>query len=197
MTAWLRAAAAALVGTAWLTSPCRPDLPPSDRSGFMVEAIIENLDSRSDEWFHEGDYLRCAAAFRVHIAYEPRDLEPYFLSAWLLWSDGRDAEAQEMFQAAVRAAPDSYEPYLEAGLHWSGRRDERRAALWLTHACVRGGPVEAWKTLSHCYRKLGLIEDAIAAMRHARTMDPDDPTIPQNLRWLDGMRDPSSRTPRS
>ena len=153
-------------------------------AGLIVRNIMERLAARSDEWFHQGAYLRSIQAFRMLTAYDPSDLQPRFLAAWLLWSAGRDDEAQETFRQAVLAAPDSWEPYLEAGQHWSGRRDHLRAALWLSHACLRGAPVQGWKTLAHTYRKLGLFEDAIRVMEQAREMDPSDETIPRNLDLL-------------
>ena len=162
-------------------------------AGLIVRNIMERLAARSDEWFHQGAYLRSIQAFRMLTAYDPSDLQPRFLAAWLLWSAGRDDEAQETFRQAVLAAPDSWEPYLEAGQHWSGRRDHLRAALWLSHACLRGAPVQGWKTLAHTYRKLGLFEDAIRVMEQAREMDPSDETIPRNLDLLRRMLEQQER----
>jgi tetratricopeptide (TPR) repeat protein len=155
-----------------------------DMAPVILNNVFDKLGEQADDWFHRGDYKRSIQAFKMRIAYDPSDLQSYFLAAWLLWSSGDDAAAQEMYQSSVRAAPDSYEPYMEIGMHWSNRRDDRKAALWLFHACNRGAPVAAWKTLSHSYRRLGLLQDAIRIMREAKTMDPNDPTIDTNIQWL-------------
>lgn len=180
------------------TSPVLPAGEMRDEwygnAGLIVRNIMELLGARSDEWFHQGSYLRSIQAFRMMTAYDPSEMQPRFLTAWLLWSSGRDDEAQETFRQAVLAAPDSWEPYLEAGHHWSGRRDYVRAALWLSHACLRGAPVEGWKTLAHTYRRLGLYEDAIRVMEQAREMDPSDETIPRNLELLRRMLEQQRRS---
>lgn len=156
----------------------------ADNSGVIINQIFDRLDAQADEWFHSGDYLRAVQEFKMQIARNPHDVRVYSLAAWLLWSSGRDSEAQSMFAEAVRANPDDYEPYFEAGLHWSGRGDYLKAALWLSHACNRSAPVEAWKTLAHCYRRLGLLKDAIRVMTYAESLDPADATIPRNIEWM-------------
>lgn len=155
-----------------------------EKANLIIGKIFDRLDVEADEWFHQGDYLRCVQEFRMQIARDPHNVQAYSVSAWLLWSSGRDDEAQEMFARAAQANPDNWEPYMEAGLHWSGRGDYRMAALWLSHACNRDAPVEAWKTLAHCYRHMGLLQDAIRVMTYAGTLNPADPTIPRNIEWM-------------
>lgn len=150
----------------------------------IIQKVFDNLQDQTDEWFHHGDYLRSVQAYRMAIAYDPDDFQSYFLGAWLLWSAEQNDESRKMFLEAVRTHPNSYEPYMELGFHWSGRRDYKQAALWLFHACRLGAPVEAWKTLAHSYEKLGELETALRVMQYAREIDPYDPAIPKNIQWL-------------
>lgn len=177
-------AALLVVSLAVSALPSSAGEPSVGRSGIVVQAVFDRLQDETDEWFHQGDYLRCIHACRMYISYDPSELSPYFTAAWLLWSAGLDNEAQNVYQQSVRAAPESWEPYMEIGLHWSGRREDRLAALWLTHACLRGAPVQAWKTLAHSYRKLGLLPEAISVMEHAGQLDPEDEAIWRNLDWM-------------
>lgn len=173
------------------------DFPAVGNAGIIVQKVMDRLDAQTDVWFHQGAYLRSAQVCRMHIAYDPTEMDSYFIGAWLLWSGGRDDEAQELFRQAAAANPDSYEPCLEAGLHWSGRRNYQMAALWLTEACSRGGGSVAWKALAHCYHKMGLIDQAIGAMRYAGFLDPTNELIPQNVRWLEEERSSASQKPDS
>lgn len=158
--------------------------PFEDKTNLILDKVFDRLSDVSDNWFHRGEYLRVVQAHRMRIARDPTDLEAYFLAAWLLWSSGKSDEAQAMYSAAVQAAPESWEPYFEAGMHWSGRRDEHKAALWLISACTHGAPVRAWKMLSHTYRKLGEIQTALKVMEYAKIMDPTDDAIDRNLASL-------------
>lgn len=155
-----------------------------DNSGLIVREVMERLGSYTDAWFHAGTYERSIHALRMYKEYDPNYLPAYFLSAWLLWSTGQDEAAQQTFSEAVLAAPDSYEPYLEAGTHWMGRRDYVRASLWLAQACIHGAPAQGWKSLSHAYRYLGQYDEALSAMERAAELDPEDSAIPPNLQRL-------------
>lgn len=158
--------------------------PMVGNAGLIVAKTMNKLSDQTDEWFHQGAYLRSVQAYRMRIAYDPHDLDAYSLGAWLLWSSGRLDEALQMYEDAARANPNDYEPYFDAGMNASERGDEIQAGLWFTHACLHGAPAEGWKMLSHTYRRLGLIDAAISVMQHAKTLDPSDPTIDLNLKWL-------------
>lgn len=157
------------------------------RSGAILNQIMNRISIQTDEWFHDGAYLRSVQGQKMLVAYNPRDLESYHLAAWLLWSSGRPDEAQDVYYAALRANPQSWETPFELGMHWTGRRDYSQAAFWFTHAVLRGGPPECWKMLAHTYRRLGYLETALGIFQYLVPMAPDDPAVPLNIERLQRM----------
>lgn len=189
----MRALAAALLIA--LAAPVAAARPDAGIAPLIEERVLQLMGERADEWFHQGRYECSVQVYSMRQQYNPSDMESYATGAWLEWSAGYDELARETHLRMVKAEPHTYRPYFEIGLHWMGRRDDIQSCLWFSHAVIRGAPVDVWKALGHSFRKLGYYDQALAVFEHALELDPDDPTIPNNMGYIRELKAATAPSP--
>lgn len=156
----------------------------------ITERVIDNLWTRGDAYWHEGDYKRIVALIRVCVAADPSFVEAYSSGAWLLWSMGDTVGADALLADGEKRSPRKAEIANEFG--WQMYRTKRydKASQYLKRATDRGGvPVTAYTTYAHSLEKLGRYDEAIAVWRRVIKKFPTFSAGPVNLKRATAMRD--------
>ncbi|MBV9469983.1 MAG: tetratricopeptide repeat protein [Abitibacteriaceae bacterium] len=79
------------------------------------ESNLDYLWRKSDEAFHAGDYERAVGLHKAIEALDPTDVESYSVASWLLWSMGKGDEALQLIERGIKANPNNWDMWDEAG----------------------------------------------------------------------------------
>jgi tetratricopeptide (TPR) repeat protein len=129
------------------------------------------------------------------IAKEPANVDAIVLDGDTLWSLGLFAEAEDRYQAALKAAPD--DPYANQGLAraLAARRQLEEALVRAQHAvALTPDDHELYYTLAFVYERLGRFADASASLQQAVARFKGNPRSDElllaksQIRFLDAFR---------
>ena len=82
----------------------------------IIDAATDKLWAQNDAYWHQGDYPRIIALDRIITQADPHFIECYNTGAWLMWSSGRDADAQAFYAEAVANNPHDSTAYYDYGM---------------------------------------------------------------------------------
>jgi tetratricopeptide (TPR) repeat protein len=138
------------------------------------ETNVDYFWRKSDEAFHAGDYERAVSMHRAIVALAPGDVQSYGVASWLLWSLGKGEEARAFIARGLKANPQNWDMWHEAGQHYELQKlssealeaykkalalmpqdtpatDAQMARRRLAHSAERGGDlplsVQTWRDL--------------------------------------------------
>jgi tetratricopeptide (TPR) repeat protein len=98
----------------------------------------------------------------------PHNMEAYSTSSWLLWSSGKNADAEATLKQGIDANPDTYYMYDEMGIYWLFERRDPKAALPYYEKAVKFDcPFLTWNSLANCYEKTEQWQKALTAWEKA------------------------------
>lgn len=145
---------------------------------------------QGDEHFHEGEWNHTLNLGKIAVQGDPHNMDVYCNNAYLLWSLARNSEADEILKAGVKANPDTYYMYDEAGNHYLlFRRDAVAALPYFEQAVKFKVPTfTTWQNLGRCYEKTNQWDKAVEAWRKA-TLYPDALKAEFNLKRVMAERD--------
>ncbi|MCS6920261.1 MAG: tetratricopeptide repeat protein, partial [Fimbriimonadales bacterium] len=116
------------------------------------------------------------------IEYDPRDVENIGSLAWLLDGYGENARAIQVYQRGIRLNPNRYDLYYDLGFAYFNKRQYEQALPYLEKAVsFNNAPQFAWKTLAHCYERLGRLQQSLRAWEKAKQLDPSDGAVEPNM----------------
>ncbi len=127
-------------------------LAPPIIDGLDVSAYSpQQLWAKSDEYFHDGEYLKSVNILRRVVELDPADIEAYSVAAWLIWSLGDEPAGRRWLEQGLAANPDSWQAAHDLGLHWIQRvGDPFHALPYLVQAAnAPGRPDIVPRTLAH------------------------------------------------
>ncbi len=138
----------------------------------LVDAVLgdtmNKLWDQADEHFHLGEYNHTIGLNRIVVQGDPHNLEAYANSSWLLWSDGKNEDAEAFLQEGIAANPDTYYMYDEMGIYWLFERRDVKAALPYYEKAVKFDcPALTWNSLANCYEKTEQWQKAVTAWEKA------------------------------
>ncbi len=138
--------------------------------------VVRLLYVQSDRHWHKGEYAHIVNLNRMVVAAWPRFTDPYVDSCWLLWSMGRNADAEVLYDQGIAANPDSYELYYEKGFYLINRKKDLKGGLKLLEEAVskRDCAKIVLHTLAHAYEKDGQLQKALETWTRAAE-DPANP----------------------
>lgn len=160
--------------------------PPARPAGEFVlhgedlsALTVEELWTKADEYWHDGDYESCIALDRRITELDPAETEAYAVAAWLLWSLGRGEEAIAELKRGIEANPENYHLYFELGFHYFGHLKQPEQGLpWLEKAVQYPPyPVYVKRNLAHAYRAAGRYSEALATWEEIRKEEGPLPLI--------------------
>lgn len=170
-------------------APASPGMVPAEtvaQVNGMTERVIDKLWAQTDHYWHEGDYNRIVGLLRVCVEADPAFLEAYSSGAWLLWSMGDTAAADRFLTLGVSRNPGRWDLHFDFGWHLYNTKRYQAALPHLQKATTfpKASSI-AWKTLGHCYDRLGRIDEAVQAWRTVVRRFPGDTAGPTNLRRVE------------
>jgi tetratricopeptide (TPR) repeat protein len=110
--------------TRGLPPPAKPrskaanELMEKVRCEQMPQKSEQDLWDRSQCYFQLGDHMSAAEGLREITKRNPRDLEAYFTSSWLLWSYGKISGGSEEEKATKNALDELQRARLANPFHW-------------------------------------------------------------------------------
>ncbi len=151
-----------------------------------LEAVRDLLQFRlvqlSDYYWHEGHHYKTMALLFVLIEYDPQDVEGFASLGWLLDSYGQTERAFQVYERGIRANPNRYDLYFEAGFWYSQKGEYQRARAYLEKAVsFKEAPIFVWKSLAHTCERMGDLKRALEAWEKAKQMDPTDGAVDLNM----------------
>ena len=138
----------------------------------LVEAVLGETANRlwdqADAHFHVGEYNHAVSLCRIVVQADPHNMEAFTTSGWLLWSTGRNEEAEAFLQEGIAANPGTYYMYDEMGIYWLIERKDPQSALPYYEKAVKYDcPFQTWHSLANCYEKTGQWAKAVGAWEKA------------------------------
>jgi len=174
------------VGLVGLMVSALAQASPPRETQRKLDAIRDLLQYRlvqlGDYYWHEGHHYKTMAILCVLIEYDPRDVESYAALGWLLDGYGHTARAFEVYERGIRANPDKYDLYFEAGFWYSQKGLYQRARTYLEKAAsFKDAPIIVWKSLAHTCEKMGDLKRSLEAWEKAKQLDPNDGAVDLNM----------------
>ncbi len=152
----------------------------------ITDRVVDKIWERTDYYWHDGDYNRIVGLIRVAVEADPAFLEAYASGAWLLWSMGQTPAADDLLKLGVARNPRRYELNYEFGWHLFNTKRYTEALPHLRAASrFANAPSQVWKTLAHCYDRLGRTDESLNAWRTVVRRFPRDSAGPPNLRRVE------------
>ncbi len=175
--------------SAWPT----PSAPParSDRAmgpydslhGLFIAAggvyVVE-----SDTYWHVGRYPQCVRCNETVTFLDPKYVEMYATSAWLLWSMGLDGRAVAVLRQGVDANRDDPDAWFNFGFHYMLKHEYATAARALGKAVELGVSVLGYRQYCHALDKSGHPDLALKEWQGLLETYPDDPIAPRQIARL-------------
>ena len=152
----------------------------------LVDAVLGETANRlwdqADAHFHDGEYNHVVSLCRIVVQADPHNMEAFTTSAWLLWSTGRNEEAEALLREGIAANPGTYYMYDEMGVYWLIERKVPRAAIpYYEKAFKFDCPFQTWNSLANCYEKTDQWTKAVGAWEKA-TLFPNNPVATVRLK---------------
>lgn len=152
----------------------------------ITNRVVDELWEATDHYWHDGDYNRIVGLVRVCVEADPAFFEAWGVGGWLLWSMGDTGAADAFLKNGLARNPGRWQLHYELGWHLFNTKRFADALPYLKKAsAIPSAPAQAWKTLGHCYDKLGRLDEALATWRQVVRRFPRDATGPRNLRRLE------------
>ncbi len=175
-----------IVGCAVLLGSLEAQVKPPEAVQRKLTALRQLTEFRliqlADEYWHTGKHYKTMALMFVLIEYDPTDVENISSLAWMLDSYGETARAIQVYQRGIRLNPNRYDLYYDLGFAYFNKRQYEQALPYLEKAVsFANAPALAWKTLAHCYERLGRLQQSLQAWEKAKQLDPNDPAVEPNV----------------
>ena len=149
----------------------------------VLNDIANRLWEQGDKYWHDGDYQRVVGLGRIIMEIDPNDEEVIDSMAWLLWSMGDTAGADELLKYAISKAPKQGMLYANFGGHLYRTKRYDEAEKYLEQGVKVGGVTSAaYSFLGHTYTKLGKYKEAVETWRECVKLFPKYPAGPPNLK---------------
>jgi tetratricopeptide (TPR) repeat protein len=160
----------------------QPPRETQQRLDALRDLIQYRLVQLSDHYWHEGHHYKTMALLFVLIEYDPHDVESYASLGWLLDSYGHTARGFQVYERGIRANPNRYDLYFEAGFWYFRKGEYNRARAYLEKAVsFPNVPIFVWKTLAHTCEKMGDLKRSLEAWQKAKEIDPTDGAVDLNM----------------
>lgn len=210
ISALLLVAAAVGAAHAAPTKPA-PPAPPAPagvvQADGIVDGVVDKMWAHNDTYWHDGDYPRIIAQDKVIVQADPHFIECYTTGAWLMWSDGRNADAEAFYKDCVHHNPGTSKAYYDYGFflfnHLHRYADAR--LVFARSAALPDAGVLDWRMLAHSYERLHQYGKAVGVWRQIKARWPngapndqthgavDTNNLLKNLRLLNGLNGTPSR----
>ena len=144
----------------------------------LVDAVLGDtmtgIWNQVDDHGHIGEYNHVINLLHIVVQGDPHNMEAFSTPAYLLWSTGRNEQAEVVLQEGLDANPKSFFMYDEFGLYWNLYRKDPKAAIPYYEKAVKYDcPFLTWNSLANCYEKTNQWEKAVAAWEKG-TLYPTD-----------------------
>ena len=140
----------------------------------ILSGVVDKLWAQNDVYWHDGDYPRIIAQDKIIVQADPQFIECYNTGAWLMWSDGANADAEAFYQQCIRDNPGTSAAYYDYGefLYNHLHRYAQARQVFARSAALPDAGVLDWRMLAHSYEKLGQYDKAVVVWRRIKARWP-------------------------
>ncbi len=140
----------------------------------ILSGVVDKLWAQNDAYWHTGDYPRIIALDKIIVQADPQFIECYTTGAWLMWSDGANADAEAFYKQCIRDNPGTSLAYYDYGFflynHLRRYADARR--VFARSAAQPDAGVLDYRMLAHSSEKLGQYDKAVGVWRRIKARWP-------------------------
>ena len=142
-----------LLGAMSLAGAAPKDTSSRAQVDGIVSAVVDRLWAQNDDYWHHGDYPRIIALDRIITQADPHFVDCYNTGAWLMWSSGRDADAQAFYALGVANNPRELAAYYDYGMFLLNHRKDYPAAIrvYRQDTLRANAGLLDWRMLAHSY----------------------------------------------
>ena len=134
----------------------------------VLGASLSVLWKAHDDHFDEGEYNHAVNLCRIIVQGDPKNVEAFANSAYLLWSMERGEEALTFLKQGEDANPDNFYMHDELGqFYWIKLKDPKTAIPYFEKAIKYPAQMVTWNSLGNCYEKTAQWEKALKAWEKA------------------------------
>jgi tetratricopeptide (TPR) repeat protein len=159
------------------------------------DLLTDTLWMGTEPYWHTGRWDDCIRICKQIVEVDPYFVEAYTCAAWMLWSQEKDAEAIELFNACIKANPDSWEVYHDFGTFYMARHKYEEAAAMFRKASARGAPQMHQHMLPNALELAGREKEALEEWRALLKRFPDDAVAKRKIERLEKRLKPGGRQP--
>jgi tetratricopeptide (TPR) repeat protein len=138
----------------------------------------------SDTYWHKGNYAQCVRCNEAVTFLDPRYVEMYSNSAWVLWSMGDSARSISVLKQGIDANPKAWDSWFNLGYQYVLMKDYAKAARVLKRAVELGAPALSARQYCHALEKSGRPDLALEAWQSLLKAHPDDGVAPNHIARL-------------
>ncbi len=140
----------------------------------ILSGAADKLWAQNDVYWHAGDYPRIIALDRIIVQVEPQFIECYTTAAWLMWSDGADADAEAFYKQCIHNNPGTSLAYYDYGFFLFNHQHRYADAqqVFARSAALSDAGVLDYRMLAHSYEKLGQYDKAVGVWRRIKARWP-------------------------
>ncbi len=139
----------------------------------ILTDAVDQMWVQADAHWHKGEYNHYVNISRVIVQGDPRNVEAYSNSAYLLWSTGRNDDATAFLKQGLAANSDSYYMFDELGAHYYYHlKDYANALPYYEKAVQFTSPYITWSGLAHCYEKVNQWDKAVKTWEKVTALVP-------------------------
>jgi tetratricopeptide (TPR) repeat protein len=122
---------------------------------------LRNLVREGDWWYHRGKYDQTIRCQEAALLLCPKNADLYATNAYLLWSMGRNDDADNTLFRGVAADPKSWETHYELGQHYMMTKRYAMAEPELKLAVKYHGPILVCRLYAHDLEKVNKLKEAL------------------------------------
>ncbi len=153
----------------------------------ILSGVVDKLWAQNDVYWHRGDYPRIIALDKIIVQADPHFIECYTTGAWLMWSDGQNADAEAFYKQCIRDNPGTSLAYYDYGffLYNHLHRYADASHVFARSSALPDAGVLDLRMLAHSYEKVGQYGRAVGVWRRIKARWPHGAPLDSTLGAVD------------
>jgi tetratricopeptide (TPR) repeat protein len=166
-----------------LNPPATTPVSQQQVADAVLASALRDVYDRTDPHGHKGEFNHCIALNRILVQGDPRNLDAYATTAYLLWSTDRIGDGIAFLKTGLKQNEDNFYMWDEVGAAYSiYQKDPASAIPYYEKAVSFPCPYSTWHALANCYERTKQWKKAVDTWRAVGTKFPNDPLAHQKIK---------------